>query len=312
MGLDQADHCGNKADRADQHQGPGNGPGKTEKAATVNKLTVRERVSRQTDTVIELNMPEMNRAEHWADQELTGSRGDSLKDRLCPTKTGPVVRYVGIHAINNKEPPLPSCTPGTAAMRDQAEQPEKCQDGVEPYGNKWYRAEHLQGPGNSHGMTKKAATVDKLTVREREYLVSEQTNPAIELNRKEMNMDQAEHYEVEQAKQLPGPGNGLGMTLKAATVDKLTVRERVNKVIEQTDTNPVIELALPEMNMDRAEHCERERAEQSVGAANVHKSTVRERANDGSGLLVESALPTIAEKQVQLNEELQRAGEFDG
>ena len=102
MGLDQAEHCGNKDDRADQHQGPGNGPGMTEKAATVHKLTVRERVSRQTDPVIELKMPEMNQAEHWADQELTGSRGNSLKDRLCPTKTGPVVRYVGIHATNNK------------------------------------------------------------------------------------------------------------------------------------------------------------------------------------------------------------------
>jgi hypothetical protein len=132
----------------------------------VYKLTVRERVSRQTDPVIELKMPEMNRAEHCADQELTGSRGNSLKDRLCPTKTGPVVRYVGIHATNNKEPSLPSCIPGTADRRDQAEQPEKCQDRAEPYGNKWYRDAQLQGPGNSPRMTKKAATVDKLTVRE--------------------------------------------------------------------------------------------------------------------------------------------------
>ena len=244
-------------------------------------------------------MLEKNQAEHWANQDLTGSRGDSLKVRLCPTKTGPVVRYVGIHAIINKEPPLPSCITGTAAIRDRAEQPEMCQDRVVesalPTAAERERAEQVLGPDNGLGMTIKATTVDKLAVRERVIdesgLLVESALPII--------------AERERAEQVPGPDNGPGMTIKATTVDKLTVRERVNKVTEQTDRNQVIELALPEMTEDQAEHCEWERAEQQVGETIVHILTERERTNNGSEPLVESALPTIAEKQAQLTEELQ-------
>ena len=129
-------------------------------------------------------------------------------DPVTETKLRRIPTYVNHAEHHRKAPETKPRSNNNSANRAEHQTMEVEQDeqvgSHEPVCN----IDRLSGPDNGLGMTEKAASVYKLSVREGI------AKP---------------NCETDQAEQLSGPENGPGMTKKAATVYKLDVRERLVK-----------------------------------------------------------------------------------